>query len=171
MIPSAVPQSKEELKCELYPKNAQQLWNTYQGDCGESYTFYDDQLICDAIERTHDIVHEEMGDIHPDRTMKLPSYVVPKDKTAMQALLEACKAGLVKRGFADQPQYIERLRGELGVIKEKNFAEYFLTMKAIMDLARDHMLGRSGARFRGRKLGELCSLYYRCRSHRIQSSL
>jgi DNA-directed DNA polymerase III PolC len=149
--PSALPQSKEELKCELYPKNAHQLWNTYQ-EIAENYTFYDDQLMCDAIERTHDIVHEEMGDIHPDRTMKLPSYVVPKDKTAMQALLEACKVGLVKRGFADQPRYIERLRGELGVIKEKNFAEYFLTMKAIMDLAREHMLVGPG---RGSGAGSL----------------
>jgi DNA-directed DNA polymerase III PolC len=149
--PSALPQSKEELKCELYPKNAQQLWSTYK-ETAENHSFYDDQLICDAIERTHDIVHEEVGDIHPDRTMKLPSYVVPKGKTAMQALLEVCKTGLAKRGFVDHPEYIERLRGELGVIKEKNFAEYFLTMKAIMDLARDHMLVGPG---RGSGAGSL----------------
>ena len=27
--PSKLPQSKDDLKCELYPKNAEQVWDTY----------------------------------------------------------------------------------------------------------------------------------------------
>ena len=137
--PENLPQSREDLKCELYPKNAEQVWETYQ-NIKSGHKFYDDEMMCEAIERTHDIAHQVIGDIHPDTSMKLPSYVIPEDMTANKALLEACKKGLLLRDLADKPEYISRLHYELKVIKEKDFAEYFLTMKAIMDIARDHML-------------------------------
>ena len=137
--PDSLPKSRDELKCELYPKNAKQVWDTYL-EVKQGHDFYDDNLMLDAVERTHDVAHEMIGDIHPDRQMKLPSYVIPKDTTANKALLEACKIGLKDRGFHTNSQYIERLHWELKTIKEKNFAEYFLTMKAIMDIARDKML-------------------------------
>lgn len=137
--PDSLPKSKDDLKCELYPKNAKQVWDTYL-DVKQGHDFYDDNLMLDAVERTHDVAHEMIGDIHPDRQMKLPSYVIPKDVTANKALLEACKIGLKERGFHTNANYIERLHWELKTIKEKDFAEYFLTMKAIMDIARDKML-------------------------------
>jgi DNA polymerase-3 subunit alpha len=40
----SLPKSRDELKCELYPKNAVQLWETYNAiKCGTS--FYDDDVI------------------------------------------------------------------------------------------------------------------------------
>ena len=149
--PDSLPKSRDELKCELYPKNAAQVWETYQEVKGD-LDFYDDQLVFDAIERTHDIAHHEIKDIHPDTSMKLPSYVIPKGMTANKALLEACKKGLVERGLGSNSEYINRLRWELKVIKEKKFAKYFLTMKAIIDLARDHMMVGPG---RGSGAGSL----------------
>jgi DNA polymerase-3 subunit alpha len=149
--PESLPKSRQDLKCELYPKNAQQLWDTYL-DVTRRFDFYNDDIVCEAIERTHDIAHNVIGDIHPDRSMKLPSYVIPEDMTANKALLEACKAGLKSRGLDNNHEYISRLHWELTVIKEKKFAEYFLTMKAIMDLARDHMLVGPG---RGSGAGSL----------------
>ncbi len=137
--PENLPQSKEDLKCELYPKNAKQVWDTYQ-EVKNGHDFYNDSMMCEAVERTHDVAHEMIGDIHPETSMKLPSYVIPEDMTANKALLEACKKGIVARGLHTDPEYINRLHYELKVIKEKNFAEYFLTMKAIMDIARDNML-------------------------------
>jgi DNA polymerase-3 subunit alpha len=110
--------------------------------------FYDDNIVREAIERTHDIVHNELGDIQPDRTMKLPSYVIPEGATEDKALVEACKKGLVWRGLDDKPEYIERLKYELKIIRDKKFSRYFLTMKAILDIAREHMLlgpGRGSA--------------------------
>jgi len=145
--PSQLPQSKEDLKCELYPKNEEQLWDTYL-DIAKEHDFYDDEVVKQAIERTHDIVHDEIGDISPDTSMKLPNYVVPAGVTEDKALLEACKEGLVWRGLSSNPEYIDRLKTELGVIKTKQFSKYFLTMKAIMDIARDNMLigpGRGSA--------------------------
>ena len=42
--PSKLPQSKEDLKCELYPKNEIQLWDTYL-EVREGHDFYDDEII------------------------------------------------------------------------------------------------------------------------------
>ncbi len=137
--PDSLPKSQEDLSCELYPKNASQVWESYL-KTAEGMEFYDDQMIYDAIERTHDIVHEGIGDIHPDRSMKFPSYVIPKGTTASQALLKMCKEGLIARGLHEDEVYINRLVEELRIIKGKNFSEYFLTMKAILDIARDKML-------------------------------
>ena len=145
--PNQLPKSKDDLKCELYPKNAPQVWDTYM-QTAEGMDFYDDELVRGAIERTHDIVHNELGDIQPDRSMKLPSYVIPEGTTEDKALVSACKEGLVWRGFDSDEKYIERLKYELKIIREKKFSRYFLTMKAIFDIAREHMLigvGRGSA--------------------------
>jgi len=149
--PNMLPKSKDDLKCELYPKNASQAWDSYMST-SEGMGFYDDDIICDAIERTHDIVHNEIGDIHPDKEMKLPSYVIPQGFTEDKALVDACKKGLVWRGLDDKPEYIERIKYELSIIKGKKFSRYFLTMKAIMDIAREHMLIGPG---RGSSAGSL----------------
>ncbi len=145
--PNMIPKSVDDLKVELYPKNAKQIWDTYKST-GAAYKFYDDQLVCDAVERTHDIAFQVIGDVTPDTKVKLPKWSIPKGKTADQALLEACNEGMHKMALADKPEYVKRLEMELNVIKDKEFAEYFLTAKAIMDIATDHMLigcGRGSA--------------------------
>jgi len=137
--PSNLPQSKEDLKCELYPKNAEQVWQAYH-ETTAGYDFYEDGLIFDAIERTHDIVHEEIGNISPDRSMKLPSYATPEGTTADRYLVKLCKQALVDKGFNDDPVYVERAISELKVIRDKKFSAYFLTMKKIIDIAWEKQL-------------------------------
>ena len=132
--PSSLPQTKDDLKCELYPKNADQVWESYISTT-EGMSFYDDEIIKDAIERTHSIAHDVIGDIKPDCSMKLPSYVVPKDTTADKALVSMCKKALIEKGLQDNSDYVERVVHELKIIKEKKFSEYFLTMKKIIDVA------------------------------------
>jgi DNA polymerase-3 subunit alpha len=141
--PSSLPQSVDDLKCELYPKNHEQLWDSYL-QTTEGMDFYDDELIRDAIERPYDIVHEKIGNITPDRSMKLPSYVVPEGLTDNKALLEACKKGLKERGLDKNEKYIKRVKRELKVIKEKDFSRYFLTMAGIIDIAKKRMLTGPG---------------------------
>ena len=155
--PSKLPQSVDDLKCELYPKNNEQVWDTYL-ETTSGMDFYDDQVVHDAITRPYDIVHNKIGTITPDRSMKLPSYVVPEGMTDDKALLEACKKGLVDRGLASDPKYIERLKYELKVIKEKNFSRYFLTMGAIIDIAKKAMLVGPG---RGSAAGSLVAYVLR----------
>lgn len=141
-----LPQTLDDIKCELYPKNADQMWAAYQ--VYKDYDFYDDQTVCDAIERSHDVAFDLIGKPEPDRTVKLPSYTVPKGEKPMQALIRMAKEGLVKRGLHKKEGYVERLKHELQVIRDKDFAEYFLAKKAIIDVAKKHMLvgfGRGSA--------------------------
>lgn len=144
---SMLPKSVDDLKCELYPKNASQIWESYR-TTGANYDFYDDQLICDAIERTHDIAFQLIGDVQPDTSVKLPSWSVPEGKTSQQALTEMCEEAMRRKGLDQNQTYVDRLKMELDVIEFKDFSKYFLTMKAIIDVAAEHMLigcGRGSA--------------------------
>jgi len=147
----ALPQSIEDLKCELYPKNADQVWQSYL-DTGDTYDFYDDDEVCAAIERTHWIAYDLIEDIEPDTSVKLPKYVIPEGVSAETALVKACKEGLIERGLHKDPEYVAQLKTELRVIMDKDFAEYFLTTKAIIDLARKRMFVGPG---RGSGAGSL----------------
>lgn len=145
--PDALPKSVEDLKCELYPKNAKQVWETYQ-ETRDDANFYDDVLVKEAVERTWDIAHEFIGNVQPDKSVKLPTYVIPEGQTAIAALTQAVKDGLRKKGLHTNREYIDRALYELKVIKDKDFASYFLTMKEIIGIAREKMFigpGRGSA--------------------------
>ena len=132
----SLPKSKDELKCELYPKNAGQMWAEYlKSKVGTA--FYDDEVIADAIERTHDIAHQVIGEIPPDRSPKFPNErLIPKDTTSFQHLVTLCKEGMQKRGLEDKQEYVSRLKEELGVIKTMKNSDYFVSYQKIMELAR-----------------------------------
>ena len=103
--PDSLPNAKEDLKCELYPKNAEQVWDSFL-ETTKDFDFYNEEDVCNAIERTHDIAFEMIGDIDPDCSMKLPSYTIPEGKTADQALIEAAKIGIVQKGLHKKPEYL-----------------------------------------------------------------
>jgi DNA polymerase III alpha subunit len=149
--PNMIPKDVESLKCELFPKNATQMWDSYKRYC-EGYDFYDDEIVSSAIENTWHIAHDVIGNISLSSKMKLPNFVVPKGMTAFQALIEECKLGMVRRGLSRNKKYIERLKSELEVIKVKEFSQYFLTMKAIIDIAHELTLVGCG---RGSGAGSL----------------
>ena len=138
ITPDALPKSKDDLKCELYPKNEVQVWDSYLETTGE-YDFYEDKDIVAAIERSHDIAFKLIGEVKPDTSVKLPSYVIPEGETANKALIRLSKEGLVKKGLHVKPEYIDRMKEELRVILQKDFAQYFLTMKKIVDIAKRKM--------------------------------
>jgi len=133
----ALPKSREELKCELYPKNAQQVWDEYQrAKVGADW--YDDDLVADAIERTHDIAHMVIGEVPPDRTPKFPNErLIPPGEKSFNYLVKLCKEGLAKRGLQDKEEYRARLLEELGVIKTMKNSDYFISYQKIMELARE----------------------------------
>lgn len=144
-----LPESVEELKCELFPKNAEQMWEEYLLH-KPNYDFYKgkDELVKEAIERSHEVAHEMIGDVDPNNKVKLPSYTVPEGEKPMRALARMAIEGLKEKGLANDQEYIDRLKEELQMIKDKKFAKYFLTMKAITDIAHRHMLvgfGRGSA--------------------------
>jgi DNA polymerase III alpha subunit len=175
--PDSLPKSKDDVKAELYPKNAEQIWQEFQ-DAKKRQSFYDDceDLIFEAIERTHDIAHDVIGDITLDTNYRYPNNIVPKGKTPFQRLLELCKVGMVKRGLVEKEEYVARLKHELEVIKKLDNSSYFVTLARALELARDVCLlgvarGSSGGSLVAYvlEITDLDPIKYECRFDRFMS--
>lgn len=164
----SLPKTIDELKCELYPKNAEQVWDTYK-KVSDGYSFYDDQIVKDAIERTHDIAHNLIGEIKADKSVKLPSLskLMPQnaletlqkkfegqslseDDLAFKELVRSAIEGLKWRKKDNEQEYISRLKRELEDIKylQENspikFARYFLTYKKIIEVTSEELFVGNG---------------------------
>jgi len=149
-----LPQSRDDLKSELYPKNGDQMWESYlkySKACGHEY---DNDLVLRSLENTYHIAHNRIESFYPDNSPRLPDFVVPEGKNAVQALTELCLKGLKEFGLHKKPEYVDRLKDELMVIKDRGFAKYFLTMKAVSDTSREMHLCGAG---RGSAAGSLIS--------------
>jgi DNA polymerase-3 subunit alpha len=146
------PAGVEEIGYELYPKNGDQMWESYQNYCKSSGFEYNDELVMNSITETYHIAHERIESFFPDTTVRLPDFVVPAGTTATQALVNYALEGLRERGLNEKPEYLARLKRELDVIDDRGFSKYFLTMKAIADEATKQMLAGPG---RGSAAGSL----------------
>jgi len=149
-----LPQSRDDLKSELYPKNGDQMWESYLKYSKACDHKYDDDLVLRSLENTYHIAHNRIESFYPDNAPRLPDFVVPEGKNAVQALTELCLKGLKEFGLDKKPEYISRLKEELMVIKDRGFAKYFLTMKAVSDTSRQMQLCGAG---RGSAAGSLIS--------------
>ena len=159
-----LPTSVQEMEYELYPKNGEQMWESYKQyseECGQEY---DDDLIRQSIEESYHIAMERCEDFLPDTTVRLPDFVVPAgynedeylDRMASEGLFTILKnRGLTKKqGKSSSPiyKYEKRLKHELQVIADRGFSKYFLTMKAIADKTNEVQLSGPG---RGSAAGSL----------------
>jgi len=149
---SDLPIDVQEVGYELYPKNGDQIWESYKKYSSEANIEYDDAVVRDSIEETYRIAFDRIEDFLPDNTVRLPSFVVPAGYTATQALVNYSLEGLRGRGLHTNQEYVDRLKSELDVIDDRGFSKYFLTMKAIVDTATDMMLTGPG---RGSAAGSL----------------
>jgi len=149
---SELPDGVEEIGYELYPKNGDQMWESYKKYSEECGVEYDDDIVYDSLTTTHWIAHELIEDFMPDDTVRLPGFVVPEGEKPTHALTKACIKGLREMGFGNNMEYVERLKHELNVIDDRGFSKYFLTMKAISDKANENMLAGPG---RGSAAGSL----------------
>ena len=149
---STLPESREELKYELYPKNGNQMWEAYKAYSEQCGVDYDDDFIRETIERTYEIAHSRVESFYPDATVRLPDFVVPDGKSADEALRDLCFEGLNEKGLVTKDGYSDRLREELEVIEDRGFSKYFLTMKAVADEATKTQLVGAG---RGSAAGSL----------------
>jgi DNA polymerase-3 subunit alpha len=149
-----LPTEIQELECELYPKNAEQMWEAYKRYSEECNTEYDDEIVLNSIKETQVIGFERVQDFLPDNTVRLPSFVVPAGMTADEYLRELTVRGLIdlSDNDRDKKEYYARLEQELKVIADRGFSKYFLTMKAISDKANERMLSGPG---RGSAAGSL----------------
>ena len=159
-----LPLSVQEMEYELYPKNGDQMWESYKQyseECGQEY---DDDLVRQSIEQSYHIAMERCEDFLPDTTVRLPDFVVPAGYNEDEYLERLAGKGLFsimqergltqKQGRASSPIYLyeKRLKHELQVIADRGFSKYFLTMKAITDKTNEVQLSGPG---RGSAAGSL----------------
>ena len=149
---SELPEGVEEIGYELYPKNGDQMWESYKQYSNEQGFEYDDDLVMQSIEETYRIAFDRIEKFMPDNTVRLPEFVVPAGFTATQALVNYALEGLKDKGLHTNKEYTDRLRKELHVIDDRGFSKYFLTMKSIVDVATSMMLTGPG---RGSAAGSL----------------
>ena len=137
-----VPESVEEIGYELYPKNAQEMWESYRKYSSDCDVSYDDDLVMESIINTTRIAFSQIEDFLPDTSVQLPSFMVPSDKSADEALEDIAKKALKRYMWgwekSLQKTYKARLKEELDVISTQKFSEYFLATKAIVDFSWNH---------------------------------
>ena len=142
----------EELKAELYPKNASQMWQEYLGRYSQ-YSWYKgtEEIVRNSIELGHDLAWNACEEIWFDTSAKLPSFNTP-EKSAFRQLVDLVKDGLEREGLATKPEYVARAKMELDDIKFLKFESYFLTLQKVFEVSNDLTLPGAG---RGSGCGSL----------------
>jgi len=134
-----IPESVEEIGYELYPKNAQEMWESYKRYSDDLNMCYSDDIVMESIINTTTIAFQQIEDFLPDTSVQLPSFMVPSDKSADEALSELAESALAiyLRGTdkTTKRHYRKRLEEELDVIASQKFSEYFLATQAITDFS------------------------------------
>ena len=151
-LDDTLPVDVEEIGYELYPKNGDEMWESYKKYSAEAGVEYDDDLVKESITNTYDIAFNRIEEFLPDTTVRLPDFVVPPDSTPGGALAKMCLVGLKEMKLHTKENYVQRLREEIGVIEDRGFSKYFLTMKAVADKSNETMLTGPG---RGSAAGSL----------------
>jgi DNA polymerase-3 subunit alpha len=149
---SELPVDVDEIGYELYPKNGNQMWESYKKYSEQCGVEYDDRLVYDSLVTTHQIAHERIDKFMPDNTVRLPDFVIPVGETADSALRKFCFEGLRAKNLHEDSEYTERLEMELSVIADRGFSKYFLTMNEITTITNEVMLSGPG---RGSAAGSL----------------
>jgi DNA polymerase-3 subunit alpha len=134
-----IPESVEEIGYELYPKNAQEMYESYRRYSDDLDLTYDDDLVVESITNTALIAFEQIEDFLPDTSVQLPSFIVPNGIDPDDHLKEIAEAALrlYLRGTdkTTKRHYRKRLEEELDVIASQKFSEYFLATQAITDFS------------------------------------
>jgi len=143
-----LPDSVDEVGYDLYPRNGDQLFDYFKTNATKLGVLecYDIEEVKQAIETSYHIAHDRIEDFFPENKIKLPDFVIEKGKTPEQQLYEETRKGFaekMKKGLIPDPEkYAKRIAHELGIIRQRGFEEYFLTMKWVVDFAwQNHFVG------------------------------
>lgn len=149
--PKPLP-TREELKAELYPKNAQQMWDEYLSRRAE-YSWYEgtEDAVRTSIENGHDVTWNLCQEVWFDTSAKLPTFDTP-ERSGFKQLVDLVKEGLRSEGLDSRPEYVERAKMELDDIRYLKSEDYFLTLQKVFKLAENRTLPGSG---RGSGAGSL----------------
>lgn len=127
---------------QLYIKSAEEMWKSFEQFGGK----LDPKLAIEAFKNTM-LIDSLVEDFEPDTHKRLPT--LPVEDPFMEMMQRAIN-GLKGLQLHQDDRYKARLLHELKIIKEKGFANYFLTMQKIIGEAKKTMLvgegrGSSGA--------------------------
>lgn len=124
----------------LFVKSGDELWESFRVNNRE----VPEDVLAQAFENTL-LADSLVENFEPDTRMRLPS--LPYEDT-FRELMNSSVTGLKARGLEKDDRYMERLGYELGIIRDKGLANYFLVVRNICDSARKEMLigpGRGSA--------------------------
>ena len=100
----------------------------------EALTLFPDAR--DAVENTMKIAERCNVELTLGKFI-FPDFALEKGKTADQMLDELTQSGAEERGLDKDKETAERLQFELEIIKNKNYAAYFLVVADILRFAKD----------------------------------
>jgi len=151
-----LPNSIDEVGYELFPKNGNQMMDSYEKYSSLCGVKYDSDVILKSIENTYDVAFNLIEDFTPNVNVKLPSFVVPKDSNDNEYLSKKVFENFNNLNLDKslRKTYEDRINTELSVISKRGFSRYFITMKAIADIANAIQLTGAG---RGSGAGALIS--------------
>lgn len=154
VIDTTLPDHIDDMEYTLYPKNGDEMWQAYKKYSAKCGVNYNDDFVLNTIEETWNIAFNRIENFIPDNTVRLPNFILPEGKTAEETLDQLAETGLRDMKKWSNKEYHDRLLRELDVIKDRGFAKYFLTMKAISDRANESYITGPG---RGSAAGALVS--------------
>ncbi|MBQ9940376.1 MAG: DNA polymerase III subunit alpha [Clostridia bacterium] len=85
----------------------------------------------------------------------LPAFDIPEGFNPESYLEHLVLCGLSQRGFENNPEYLERVKYELGIISRMGYCEYFLIVRDFVDFAKTN--GIFVGPGRGSGAGSLCA--------------
>jgi DNA polymerase-3 subunit alpha len=126
--------AKEE-NADLFELQDQNLWMKSEDELNEfwsaKYTDAIDLDIFKQAKRNTVVICEQAKGVELDRSIKLPK--LPNENEVLWA--ETLR-GFKRRGLPTTKEYADRLKEEFNLIKDKEFASYFLIEKMMTDEAR-----------------------------------
>lgn len=130
---------------QLYVKSPEEMWRSYQQFAGHCI---DLKTAIEAFQGTL-LIDSLIEDFEPDTRQRLPTLPY---EDPFKEMIQRAIDGMKSLGLQDDEKYRDRLRFELGVIKQKGIANYFLVCKQIIEEAKKRMLVGPG---RGSAAGSL----------------
>lgn len=112
------------------------------GDEDEAYFFLNEAQMAERytpaqLQKTIDIAAECNLEMTLGKFV-FPEFPLPPGKSADELLYELCLRGIEARGLAGRADVLERLEYELGIIKFKGYAAYFLVVEDLIRFAREN---------------------------------
>lgn len=131
-----LPTKIEDMKYQLYPKNFQQMVNSYEMYSQICGVQYDSDLVLDSITRTWDIAHRLIDNYEIDTSIRLPKVFTPEGLTSDEHLKNLCYTGLRNKNLHNKSEYLERLEYELSVFETRSLADYFIVTHEAVKFAK-----------------------------------